>query len=375
MKIAVVCHPTQGGSGIVATELATALAHRGHEVHLAAWTRPYRLAKSSPVIFHEIELFEYPLFRCPPYDYSLANRLAGIIRKHGIDIIHAHYAIPHAIVALLARQVAGTQRAAIVTTLHGTDITLVGSHHEFYDLTRHAMVSSDGLTAVSQWLCDQTMERFALPQKPEVIHNFVDPARFHPRGRAGYPPEGKEFHLIHASNLRPVKRIADVIRVFAEVQKSLPVRLTVLGEGPEKGPAEVLAEQLGIAAKVHFTSTAESIADMMRSAHVNLLLSEYESFGVSALEGMACGTPCAASGAGGLPEVIEDGRTGMLCPVGDIGCTSRRIVALLRDRARWEAMSAATAESAHAHFGLESVVPRYEALYARVAAQREGTRA
>ena len=370
MKIVVACHPTQGGSGIVATELATAMARRGHEVHLAAWTRPYRLASNSPVIFHEIELFEYPLFRCPPYDFSLANRLAGIIEQHDIDIIHAHYAIPHAIVAHLAREVAGSQRTAILTTLHGTDITLVGSHHEFFRLTRHAMIASDGLTAVSRWLCDQTMERFHLPDPPEMIPNFVDPEHFHPRGRARYPEAGEPFHFVHASNLRPVKRIADVVRAFCDVQKEIPARLTILGEGPEKGLAEVLVEQFGLEQKVTFTSTANDIAEVMRSAHMNLLLSEYESFGVSALEGMACGTPCAASRSGGLREVIDDGTTGLLCPVADIACTAQRILAVLRDRASWEAMSAAAAESAHRRFGLEVVVPQYEALYERLMAKR-----
>jgi N-acetyl-alpha-D-glucosaminyl L-malate synthase BshA len=302
VKIAVSCHPTQGGSGIVATELATALARRGHEVHLAAPRRPYRLAEDSGVRFHALDVPDYPLFPCPPHDLSLANKLAGLVRDFGVEVIHAHYAIPHAVTAILARDVAAPRRVSVVTTLHGTDITLVGSHAEFFDLTRHAMIASDGLTAVSEWLRAETMERFHLPRPPEVIHNFVDTGRFHPAGRAPYPPGGGEFHLLHASNLRPVKRVADVIRVFQEVQRHLPARLTVLGDGPEKGLAEELAAELGLTPHVTFTRAGQDMPEFMRAAHCNLLLSEYESFGLSALEGLACGTPVAASAAGGLPQ-------------------------------------------------------------------------
>jgi len=368
VKIAVSCHPTQGGSGIVATELATALAHRGHEVHLAATVRPYRLAEDSGVIFHPLNVPDYPLFPCPPYDLSLANKFAGIVNDHGVELIHAHYAIPHAVTAILARDVVAPRRVRVVTTLHGTDITLVGSHIEFYDLTRYAMTASDGLTAVSEWLRAQTIARFRLPRPPEVIHNFVDPGLFNPEGRAGYPAPGAEFHLLHASNLRPVKRIADVIRVFDEVRKQLPAHLTILGDGPEKGLAEELAAELNLTPRITFTSTAQDMPAFMRAAHLKLLLSDYESFGLSALEALACGTPVAASDAGGLPEVIESGRTGILCRVGDIACTARAVVELLGDRARWEAMSRAAAEDAVALFGLEKIVPAYERLYERVIA-------
>ncbi|MCK4413156.1 MAG: N-acetyl-alpha-D-glucosaminyl L-malate synthase BshA [Candidatus Eisenbacteria sp.] len=366
MKIAVSCHPTQGGSGIVATELATALVTRGHEVHLAACKRPYRLAADSGVVFHLLQVPDYPLFRFPPHDLSLANKLAGICRNHDIDIIHAHYAIPHAITALLARQTVQPHKVRIVTTLHGTDITLVGSHAEFFDLTRHAMIESDALTAVSTWLRDQTMERFQLPRVPEVIYNFVDTVRFSLRGRAAYPRDGEPFHVLHASNLRPVKRIADIVRVFHEVQKKLPARLTILGEGPEKGLAQELVSELNLCGKVAFTSTADDVPKMMRSAHLNFLLSEYESFGLAALEGMSCGTPVAASSGGGLPEVIDHDRTGLLCPVGDVACTAQQVIALLGSRERWEAMSRETAADVRRRFALESIVPHYEELYERV---------
>jgi N-acetyl-alpha-D-glucosaminyl L-malate synthase BshA len=369
MRIAVSCHPTQGGSGIVATELATALAHRGHQVHLAATQRPYRLAEDSGVVFHAINVPNYPLFPCPPHDLSLANKLAGIVKEFGVDIIHAHYAIPHAVIAILARAVVAPRRVRVVTTLHGTDITLVGSHAEFYALTCHAMTASDGLTAVSDWLRDETMARFRLPQPPEVIHNFVDTRRFHPRDRVGYPEPGGDFFLLHASNLRPVKRVADVVRVFHEVQKRLPARLTILGAGPEKGLAEELVAELNLTARVTFTETAQDMPAYLRAAHVNLLLSDNESFGLSALEGLACGTPVAASDAGGLPEVVQRDCTGLLCPVGDVTGTARAIVDLLSDRPRWEAMSRAAAEDAVARFSVEQIVPAYERLYERVLAQ------
>lgn len=366
MRIAIACHPVLGGSGIVATELATALSRRGHSVHLAACERPYRLREDSGVAFHKVHVPDYPLFRYPPHDLSLANRLAHIAKTSHVQIIHAHYAIPHAVAALLARQVIKPLPVKIVTTLHGTDITLVGSHSEFYDLTRHAMQESDALTAVSAWLRDETQRRFSLPVPPAVIPNFVDPTHFSPDGRAPYPSAGQEFHVLHASNLRPVKRVADVVRVFHLVQNALPARMTILGEGPEQGSARELASELGLCAKITFTSTPDDVPAIMRSAHLKLLLSDYESFGLSAIEAMASGTPVAGSDSGGLREVIEDGSTGLLCRVGDVKQTARRAVALLSDRRTWERMSARAAAAARARFGLETIVPLYEALYERV---------
>ncbi len=367
MKIAISCHPTQGGSGIVATELAAALAHRGHQIHLAAYARPYRLSEQSGVIFHPVTVPDYPLFRDPPHDLSLANKLAGITREFGIDIIHAHYAIPHAVTALLAQQIVKPQKVKIITTLHGTDITLVGSQPEFYDLTRHAMIESDSLTTVSTWLQQQTVKRFQLSQSPEVIYNFIDPEYFASTERTSYPAAGEPFHLIHASNLRPVKRITDIVRVFQLVQELIPARLTILGEGPQKGIAAEMVAELNLCSKVTFTSTATSVPDMLRSAHLMLLLSDHESFGLSALEAMACGTPVAASNRGGLPEVIDDEVTGLLCNLCQPEEIASRIVSLLQNPDSWYKMSQAAINAAKTRFDLASIVPQYEALYERVA--------
>jgi L-malate glycosyltransferase len=366
VKIVISSHPTQGGSGIVASELATELVQRGHEVHLAAYTKPYRLLEGSGVIYHKVTVPDYPLFRTPPEDLSLANKLANITREYNIDIIHAHYAIPHAVTALLARQIVQPHKVKIVTTLHGTDITFVGSQPEFFDLIQHAMKESDALTSVSSWLQQQTMKRFSLPVKPEIITNFINTRRFTPVGRRPYPEAGEPFRLIHASNLRPVKRIADIIRVFELVQKQIPAHLTILGEGPQKGLAAEMSAELGLCSKICFTSTAKNVPQALANTHLKLLLSDYESFGLAALEAMACGTPVAASNRGGLPEVIRDNVTGLLCELSDINLCADRIVALLKDRARWEAMSNAAVEVANEEFSVSKIVPQYEALYERI---------
>jgi N-acetyl-alpha-D-glucosaminyl L-malate synthase BshA len=363
MKIAVSCHPTQGGSGVVATELATALAHRGHEVHLLASTRPFRLEEDSGVRFHRVNVPDYPLFQYPPYDLSLANKLAQITKEFDLDIIHAHYAVPHAVTAHLARQIVQPHPVKVVTTLHGTDITLVGSHSDFYDLTRYAIQRSDAVTAVSSWLSDQTTERFCLDEAPVVIPNFIDTERFHPEGRAGYPAPGMELTLVHASNLRPVKRISHIIRIFQRVQKEVPSKLVILGDGPEKGLAVELAAELGMSDRIRFNGIRKEMPEILRTSHLYLLLSDYESFGLSALEAMACGTPCAVSDSGGLPEVIRNGESGVLCPVRDEPATVRLIVRMLKDPGRWETISRKSACEAGQRFSIDNVVPLYEELY------------
>jgi N-acetyl-alpha-D-glucosaminyl L-malate synthase BshA len=366
MKIAISCHTTQGGSGIVATELATALVRRGHEVHLVACSRPFRLREDSGVHFHQCNVPDYPLFRFPPHDLALANKLSMVVKNYGVEAIHAHYAVPHAVTALLAKHVVAPQRVKVVTTLHGTDITLVGSHKDFYDLIRYAMRASDGLTAVSAWLRDETARRFCLDKPPEVIPNFVDTTRFNPVGRAPYPGPDEVFHLVHASNLRAVKRIPDTIRVFHLVRQKLNARLTILGEGPDRGVAETLVQDLGLADSVVFNGISNEMPAILRTAHLYLLFSEYESFGLSALEALACGVPAAVSASGGLPEVVKNGETGILCPVGDVYCVAGSIVNLLSDPDAWHAMSKSAAADARSRFDAEKIVPLYEDLYRRI---------
>jgi N-acetyl-alpha-D-glucosaminyl L-malate synthase BshA len=366
MRIAISCHPTQGGSGVVATELAMGLAGRGHEVHLVSDEIPFRLKQQPRVRFHRVRTTDYPLFKYPPHSLSLANKLAEVALDHQIDVIHAHYAVPHAISAIVASQIVKPYRVRVVTTLHGTDITLVGSHRDFYRICRYAMLECDGVTVVSGWLRDQTMKEFNLPTPPVIIPNFVDCRRFSPLDRVGWPAPDEPFQLLHASNFRPVKRVCDIVRVFGKVQRQIPARLVMVGDGPERGLAEELAGELGIGHRVDFVGPQVDVERLYRQSHLFLLLSQYESFGLSALEAMACGTPAVVSRGGGLPEVVHDDKTGLHCDVGSIGATADRIIELLGDESRWRAMSQAAAFDANHRFCLDDVIPWYERLYERV---------
>jgi len=361
MRIAISCHPTTGGSGIVATELAMALARRGHDVHMVSYARPIRLDEQSDVTFHQVNVVDYPLFKYPPHDLCLANKLAEVVKRNGIDVIHAHYAVPHAISAIMARDMSG-KKPKVAATLHGTDITLVGNQEEFFDLVRHTMNRCDGLTAVSEWLKSQTLEIFDPEKEPVVIPNFVDGTRFNPNGRNAFAAAGA-LEVIHASNFRPVKRILDVVRVFDLIRKKVPARLLLLGEGPDEEAARELVAELGIEDIVIFTGPCAHMAEVLRCGHLFVLLSEYESFGLSALEAMACGLPVLASDAGGLREVIADGETGLLCRVGDNAGAAERAVSILSDRKAWERMSRAAAERARAVFGVDRIVKQYEDFY------------
>lgn len=347
----------------MATELAMSLARRNHEVHLVNFERPFRLMDSSDVHFHRVNVTQYPLFRFPPHDLCLANRLAEVVTEHDIDIIHAHYAIPHAISAILAAQIVRPHPVKVVTTLHGTDITLVGSHRDFYRACRYAMCECDGLTAVSAWLRDQSVSEFNLSHSPMVIPNFVDTGRFNPIGRQPFPVDGT-VQVMHASNYRPVKRVFDVVRVFHRIVESgISARLVMVGEGPELGLARELASELHICDRVHFPGAVVNLEEIYRQSHLFLLPSEYESFGLSALEAQACGTPVIASDAGGLPEVVQDGVTGFRCRVGDVETMSTRAIDLLKNPTKWSTMSTHASDLAQEHFETEAVVPRYEKYY------------
>ncbi len=361
MRIAISCHPTTGGSGIVATELAMALAQRGHDIHMVSYARPLRLVNGPGVTFHQVNVVDYPLFKYPPHDLCLANKLAEVVKNHSIDVIHAHYAVPHAISAIMARDIS-CRPVKVAATLHGTDITLVGSQEEFFDLVRHTMNVCDGITTVSKWLKQKTIDIFHPEVEPRVIHNFVDNTRFHTAGRNPFAPSGA-LEVIHASNFRPVKRILDVVRVFDRIRKRVAARLVFLGEGPELAEARLLTAELGLKEIVIFNGPTAHMADVLRCGHLFMLLSEYESFGLSVLEAMACGVPILASSAGGLKEVVDHGTSGFLCPVGDIEGAAEHAAQLLGNKDAWERMSAAAARRAQNVFALDRIVGEYEDFY------------
>jgi len=370
MRIGITCYPTYGGSGAVATELGIALAERGHEVHFITYQQPFRLPAFLPrIYFHEVDVRQYPLFEYPPYDLALAVRMHEVVLAHHLDLLHLHYAIPHATSAWIAREMLRSSGADVrlITTLHGTDITLVGQDPSFHAITKFSIERSDRLTAVSEYLRRETYTAFGCNAcDVDVIYNFVDPERF---DRARYPRElpdgfgsGRPV-LTHISNFRPVKRVRDVVRTFARVRETDPCVLLMVGDGPERAFAEDEARQLGVEEDVAFLGKISVVAPLLAASDVFLLPSAGESFGLSALEALATGVPVVATRVGGLPEVVRDGETGVLCDVGDIDGMAAAARELIRDRARWQAMSVTAAIDARARFSRDAVVARYERLY------------
>jgi N-acetyl-alpha-D-glucosaminyl L-malate synthase BshA len=373
MKIGITCYPTYGGSGAVATELGIALAAHGHEVHFITYQQPFRLPAFLPrVFFHEVDVVRYPLFEYPPYDLALAVRMHEVARMYGLDILHAHYAIPHATSAWVAREMLeenGTD-VRIVTTLHGTDITLIGQDPSFRAITKFSIERSDGLTAVSQYLKEETFATFGCSGcAVQVIHNFIDPDVY---DRERYAPVLREqvgrdrAIIMHVSNFRPVKRVGDVVKIFARVRREIPSVLVMVGDGPERVVAEEEARSHGVADDVSFLGRLDAVAPLLSSADLFLLPSQSESFGLSALEALACGVPVVASSAGGLPEVVQDGVTGALCPVGQVERMADAAIRILGDRDRWQDMSERAAADARARFSERDIVAQYEAFYNRV---------
>jgi N-acetyl-alpha-D-glucosaminyl L-malate synthase BshA len=367
VKVAIVCYPTYGGSGVIATELGLALAEREHEVHFLSYEPPHRLGGEfrPNVYFHEVQVTAYPLFRYPPYDLALASKLVEVAETHGIELIHAHYAVPHAVSAVLAREMLGGP-IKVLTTLHGTDVTLVGQEKSYLAATRYGLMRSDGVTAVSRHLADETRRVLCQLCKIRVIYNFVDTERYAPRPggttRARFAKSGEKV-LLHVSNFRPVKRPLDVIAVFAAVARKMDARLLLVGEGPELHRAEEFAAKLGLADRVRSLGQRSDIERILPCADLFLLPSESESFGLAALEAMSCGVPPLASRVGGLPEVIEDGVSGILCPVGAVEEMAARAMALLGDTRAHSAMGKAARERAVRTFDRSLWIGEYESAY------------
>ena len=375
MNIGIICYASMGGSGIVATELGKALADRGHHVHLVSTDPPFRLGGFQPrLVFHQVNTPSYPLFREPQYVLSLANTVVRVAREEGLDIVHAHYAVPHATAAVLARQVLEASNASrapkVVTTLHGTDITVVGADPSYSEIVAFSIDQSDGVTAVSRSLRDSTCRELSVHRAIDVIPNFLDCATWRRMDvdnlRARYAgSDGSTRIVMHLSNFRPVKRIDLVVEVFARIVGRVPAVLLLAGDGPDAGLAHRLARQLGIADRVHLLGAQENVVPLLSIADLFLLPSEQESFGLAALEAMACGAPVVASNAGGLPEVIEHGVSGLLHPVGDVDGMAASGVALLSDPALHERMADAAVRVVRERFCAQRVVPMYEAHYER----------
>ena len=377
MKIGITCYPTYGGSGVVATELGLELAKRGHEVHFISYSMPFRLKQfQENVVFHEVQVSNYPLFQYPPYTLALAAKLAEVADEAGLDILHAHYAVPHAVCAFLARQVARSERLRVATTLHGTDITLVGADRSFRSLTRFGIEQSDGVTAVSEYLRRRTVEVFGPGRSIEVIPNFVDTTRFAPgRGvgckRDWFAQKGEKI-VVHISNFRQSKRAPDVVRAFAAIRAEVPAVLLMVGDGPDRTRCRDVAVDLGVERKVRFLGQVDDVEDVLCVADLFMLASENESFGLAALEAMAMGVPVVATTAEGLPELVRDGETGHLVPVGDFGAMARRGIEILGDPKRHGALSAASRRVSVERYDVGRVIPLYERFYAAMAPREKG---
>ena len=370
MKIGITCYPTYGGSGAVATELGIALAARGHEVHFITYKQPFRLPNFLPrVFFHEVDVGRYPLFEYPPYDLALAVRMHEVVREHQLDVLHCHYAIPHATSAWIAREMLRAEGSdvKVVTTLHGTDITIVGQERSFYSITRFSIERSDSVTAVSEYLRDETYRAFGcIGCNVRVVHNFINPDLYDRRRHVfPIPAEviGGRKVVMHISNFRPVKRVRDVVQVYARVNAEVPSVLIMVGDGPDRVEAEDDARLQGVSDSVLFLGKIDAIAPLLAGADLFLMTTDKESFGLSALEALSSGVPVVGARAGGLPEVVTDGVTGVLCRVGDVDSMANAGIALLRDPALWQSMSDAAAADARKRFSESAIVAQYEALY------------
>lgn len=370
MRIGIVCYPTFGGSGVLATELGKALAQKGQHVHFITYRQPVRLDSFIPNIFyHEVQVPTYPLFDFPPYETALASTMVDVIKNNNLDLLHVHYAIPHASAAYMAKKILEKEgiRIPVVTTLHGTDITLVGRDKTYAPVVAFSINQSDAITAVSQNLRDETYKNFHIEKEIEVIYNFVDVTRFNRKPIDAFKkvmaPNGERI-LLHVSNFRKLKRIPDVVKIFYEVNKVIPSKLLFVGDGPERQTAEELSRELGLFDSISFVGRQDQMEDILGIADLFLLPSEYESFGLAALEAMAAGVPVVSSNAGGLKEINIQGETGYMADVGDVHTMSQQALSIIKDDATLKTFKSRAA--AHAKkFDIHNIVPLYEKLYER----------
>jgi L-malate glycosyltransferase len=373
VNVGITCYPTYGGSGIVATELGLELATRGHEVHFITYANPIRLDPGIPRIhYHEVEVSNYPLFQYPPYSLALASRMADVAESYELDLLHVHYAIPHSISALLAQQILAPQRRLpFITTLHGTDITLVGADPSYFPITKFSIERSDGITAISDYLRQRTVDVFGVSNGIRVIKNFVNCELYRPdrekKAASQYAPAGEKL-LLHLSNFRPVKRVTDCVRILAEVRKSVPAHLLMAGDGPDRGAAEHLARELKMDRHITFLGKQNHVERLIPLAHAMLVPSELESFGLSALEAMACGVVPVATRVGGVPELITHEEDGFLEAVGDVRGQATRVVQLLEDPDLHYRMGMAGRWNAAERFCTDKIIPQYERYYEEVIA-------
>ncbi len=371
MKIGIVCYPTYGGSGVIATELGLGLARKGHEIHFITYRRPVRLAHfEANVFYHEVDSEDYPLFEYPPYDTALASKIVDVVRYQNLDILHVHYAIPHAAVAYMAKKILLTQGRylPVVTTLHGTDITLVGNNRAFAPVVEFSINKSDGVTAVSQSLKDDTLALFNIERDIEVIFNFIDFDRFRKTDKEHFKkliaPDGERI-IAHTSNFRKVKRVEDVILIFKKIHEKVPSKLLMIGDGPERQNCERLCRELDLCDDVRFLGKQDAIEELLAICDLFIIPSESESFGLAALEAMACQVPVISSNSGGLPEVNIEGVTGYLSDPGNVDEMAENAIKLLQDEemlAQFRANALAQAQ----RFDIDNVLPHYEAYYKEV---------
>ncbi len=370
MKIGITCYPVYGGSGVVATELGIALAARGHEIHFISYALPFRLGKMAPnIFFHEVNVTSYPLFEYPPYSLTLTSKMADIAKHEKLDLLHVHYAIPHATSAVLARQILESQgiRIPVVTTLHGTDITLVGRDPSFEPVVTYSINQSDGVTAVSDYLRKETLSHFNIERSIAVIPNFIDTNRFIRNESQAVKQKlcpNCEKVLVHVSNFRPLKNARQVVEILYRLREdSYPIKLLLVGDGPDRVPAEHLARELGVHEDVRFLGKQEAVEDILSIADVFIMPSGSETFGLAALEAMSCGVPVVASNIGGLPELIDHGVNGFLCPLDNVDAFSERVRQIISDDAVQKKMGESARNKAVEHFDNERIIPVYESFY------------